>query len=127
MPGDRLLGFKSEGHGLPPIPVPRKPPWLQELVERCGGLEPVLPQHQRMHRHRNRMGLQAMGSSCRCQPDGLYVRSILRQAACIEPANQDGKAYSRLNREGQEAGPVFTKPGQYTLSVYWRRPAAARP
>lgn len=43
------------------------------------------------------------------------------------PADQEGKAYSRLNREGPEAGPVFTKSGQYTLSVYWRKPAADSP
>ncbi len=35
--------------------------------------------------------------------------------------------YTRVNRQGQEAGPVFTKPGQYTLSVYWRKPAADAP
>jgi hypothetical protein len=43
------------------------------------------------------------------------------------PADQEGKAYSRLNRQGPEAGPVFTKQGQYTLSVYWRKPAADAP
>ncbi len=40
------------------------------------------------------------------------------------PADQDGKTYTRMNREGAEAGPVFTRKGQYTLSVYWRKPAA---
>ena len=40
------------------------------------------------------------------------------------PSDQDGKTYSRLNREGAEAGPVFTRKDHYTLSVYWRKPAA---
>lgn len=35
----------------------------------------------------------------------------------------EGKTYTRLNREGPEAGPVFTREGRYTLSVYWRKPA----
>ena len=39
------------------------------------------------------------------------------------PSAEEGKTYTRLNREGPEAGPVFTREGQYTLSVYWRRPA----
>ena len=39
------------------------------------------------------------------------------------PSDQEGKTYSRLNRQGPEAGPVFTREGQYTLSVYWRKPA----
>lgn len=43
------------------------------------------------------------------------------------PAEQEGKTYSRLNREGPEAGPVFTRKGQYTLSVYWRKPAPDAP
>jgi len=43
------------------------------------------------------------------------------------PAEQEGKTYTRVNRQGQEAGPVFTKQGQYTLSVYWRKPAADAP
>jgi len=43
------------------------------------------------------------------------------------PADQEGKAYTRLNRDGAEAGPVFTRKGQYTLSVYWRKPAADSP
>lgn len=40
------------------------------------------------------------------------------------PSGQEGKSYTRVNREGQEAGPVFTRKGQYTLSVYWHKPAA---
>jgi len=40
------------------------------------------------------------------------------------PADQDGRTYTRLNRQGHEAGPVFTRKGQYTLSVYWHKPAA---
>jgi hypothetical protein len=40
------------------------------------------------------------------------------------PADQDGKTYTRVNREGQEAGPMFTRKGEYTLSVYWRQPAS---
>lgn len=40
------------------------------------------------------------------------------------PADQDGKTYTRMNRDGAKAGPVFTRKGQYTLSVYWRKPAA---
>jgi hypothetical protein len=43
------------------------------------------------------------------------------------PAEQDGKTYTRMNRDGAEAGPVFTRKGQYTLSVYWRKPAADSP
>lgn len=43
------------------------------------------------------------------------------------PAEQDGKTYTRINRDGAEAGPVFTRKGQYTLSVYWRKPAADSP
>ncbi len=38
------------------------------------------------------------------------------------PSSEEGKTYTRRNREGAEAGPVFTREGQYTLSVYWRRP-----
>lgn len=43
------------------------------------------------------------------------------------PADQDGRTYTRLNREGSEAGPVFTRKGLYTLSVYWRKPAGDLP
>ncbi|MEB3242775.1 MAG: hypothetical protein VKO44_03985 [Cyanobacteriota bacterium] len=43
------------------------------------------------------------------------------------PADQDGKSYTRVNREGPEAGPVFSRKGQYILSVYWRKPAADSP
>lgn len=43
------------------------------------------------------------------------------------PSDQEGKTYTRLNRGGAEAGPVFTRKGQYTLSVYWRKPAADSP
>jgi hypothetical protein len=43
------------------------------------------------------------------------------------PAEQDGKTYTRMNRDSTEAGPVFTRKGQYTLSVYWRKPAADSP
>lgn len=43
------------------------------------------------------------------------------------PADQEGKTYTRVNREGHEAGPVFTRKGQYTLSVYWHKPAADAP
>ena len=43
------------------------------------------------------------------------------------PADQDGKSYTRVNRDGVEAGPVFTRKGQYVLSVYWRKPAADSP
>lgn len=43
------------------------------------------------------------------------------------PADQDGKTYTRLNRDGAEAGPVFTRKGKYTLSVYWKKPAADSP
>jgi hypothetical protein len=39
------------------------------------------------------------------------------------PSSEEGRTYTRRNREGPEAGPVFTREGQYTLSVYWRRPA----
>lgn len=43
------------------------------------------------------------------------------------PADQEGKSYKRMNRDGAEAGPEFTRKGQYTLSVYWRKPAADWP
>lgn len=46
-----------------------------------------------------------------------------RNWAFAFPSDQEGKTYTRLNREGPEAGPVFTREGQYTLSVYWRKPA----
>lgn len=39
------------------------------------------------------------------------------------PSAEEGRTYTRVNREGPEAGPVFTREGQYTLSIYWRRPA----
>ena len=39
------------------------------------------------------------------------------------PSAEEGKTYTRLNRAGAEAGPVFTREGKYTLSVYWRKPA----
>lgn len=42
-------------------------------------------------------------------------------------SDQEGKTYTRINRDGAEAGPVFTRTGQYTLSVYWRKPAADAP
>lgn len=42
-------------------------------------------------------------------------------------SDQEGKTYTRINRDGAEAGPVFTRTGQYTLSVYWRKPAADSP
>lgn len=42
-------------------------------------------------------------------------------------SDQEGRTYTRLNRDGAEAGPVFTRKGQYTLSVYWRKPAADAP
>lgn len=42
-------------------------------------------------------------------------------------SDQEGKTYTRMNRDGAEAGPVFTRQGQYTLSVYWRKPAADSP
>jgi hypothetical protein len=38
------------------------------------------------------------------------------------PLTEEGKTYERMNREGPEAGPVFTRKGGYTLSVYWRKP-----
>lgn len=40
------------------------------------------------------------------------------------PSSEEGRTYTRLNRAGAEAGPVFTREGQYTLSVYWSNPAA---
>lgn len=39
------------------------------------------------------------------------------------PLSEDGKTYTRTNREGEEAGPMFTRHGQYTLSIFWRKPA----
>jgi hypothetical protein len=39
------------------------------------------------------------------------------------PNADEGKTYTRLNRVGDEAGPVFTREGLYTLSVTWRKPA----
>lgn len=42
------------------------------------------------------------------------------------PVDEEGKSYTRINRQ-DEAGPVFTRAGLYTLSVYWRKPAADRP
>lgn len=39
------------------------------------------------------------------------------------PAREEGRSYTRQNREGPEAGPVFNREGQYTLSVYWQKPA----
>lgn len=33
------------------------------------------------------------------------------------PASEEGRTYTRLNREGPEAGPVFSREGQYTLSL----------
>jgi hypothetical protein len=39
------------------------------------------------------------------------------------PSSEEGRTYTRVNREGPEAGPVFTREGEYTLSVYWRKPA----
>jgi hypothetical protein len=39
------------------------------------------------------------------------------------PAAEEGTTFTRTNRPGNEAGPVFSRPGKYTLSVYWRRPA----
>jgi hypothetical protein len=39
--------------------------------------------------------------------------------------SEEGRTYSRLNREGDEAGlsgPVFTREGHYTLSIYWHQP-----
>lgn len=39
------------------------------------------------------------------------------------PLAEDGKTYTRTNREGEEAGPMFTRHGQYTLSIFWRKPA----
>ena len=38
-----------------------------------------------------------------------------------------GRTYSRMNQEGSEAGPMFTRKGLYTLSVYWRKPAGDLP
>lgn len=38
------------------------------------------------------------------------------------PLAEEGQTYTRMNREGQEAGPVFTRAGKYTLSVYWQKP-----
>jgi hypothetical protein len=43
------------------------------------------------------------------------------------PADQDGKSYTRMNRAGSEAGPVFTRKSQFILSVYWRKPTADSP
>lgn len=41
----------------------------------------------------------------------------------MSPALADSmQTYTRMNREGQEAGPVFTRAGKYTLSVYWQKP-----
>ena len=51
------------------------------------------------------------------------VNILFRHWAFAFPSDEDGRTYSRLNREGPEAGPVFTREGQYTLSVYWRKPA----
>ena len=39
------------------------------------------------------------------------------------PLAEDGKTYTRTNRDGEEAGPMFTRNGQYTLSIFWRKPA----
>jgi len=39
------------------------------------------------------------------------------------PSAEEGRTYSRLNREGPEAAPLFSREGRSTLSVYWRRPA----
>jgi hypothetical protein len=51
------------------------------------------------------------------------VNIIFQKQSYEFPADQDGKTYTRMNRDGAEAGPVFTRKGQYTLSVYWRKPA----
>jgi hypothetical protein len=39
------------------------------------------------------------------------------------PAAEEGKTFTRTNRPGNEAGPVFSRQGKFTLSVYWRQPA----
>jgi hypothetical protein len=48
---------------------------------------------------------------------------VFRHWAFDFPLAEDGKTYSRTNREGDEAGPVFTRKEQYTLSIFWRKPA----
>jgi hypothetical protein len=48
---------------------------------------------------------------------------VFRHWAFDFPLVEDGKTYTRLNRDGEEAGPVFTRNGQYTLSIFWHQPA----
>ena len=48
---------------------------------------------------------------------------VFRHWAFDFPLAEDGKTYSRTNREGDEAGPMFTRKEQYTLSIFWRKPA----
>lgn len=48
---------------------------------------------------------------------------VFRDWAFDFPLAEDGKTYIRTNRDGEEAGPVFRRKGQYTLSIYWRKPA----
>lgn len=60
---------------------------------------------------------------CRWSQRQGNVTVRFRNWAFAFPSDQEGKTYTRLNREGPEAGPVFTREGQYTLSVYWRKPA----
>lgn len=64
---------------------------------------------------------------CRWSQRQGNVTIIFQSREYDFPADQEGKSYTRTNREGQEAGPVLTRKGQYTLSVYWRKPAADSP
>lgn len=64
---------------------------------------------------------------CRWSQRQGNVTIIFQSREYDFPSDQEGKTYTRMNRDGAEAGPVFTRKGQYTLSVYWRKPAADAP
>ena len=60
---------------------------------------------------------------CRWSQRQGNVHILFKGWAFTFPSAEEGRTYNRRNREGAEAGPVFNREGQYTLSVYWRRPA----
>lgn len=52
--------------------------------------------------------------------DNVSITFQSREHDC--PVDQDGKTYTRMNRDDSEARPVRTREGQYILSIYWHKP-----
>lgn len=63
---------------------------------------------------------------CRWSQRQGNVRVLFGQREFLFAADEEGRTYSRRNREGVGAGPVFTREGDYTLTIDWLQPGERR-